>query len=376
MMRRIVFLTAMLSACAVTSAPADIIIGMHAPLTGFAAVDGKSARIATEIAIGKINAAGGLLGQKVQLQVFDDQGQGAQAVTIANKIVSDNAAILVIADSYSEPTRAAASIFQAAKMPYISAVASHPDITKVGNYVFRGSQLGEVQGGSTAVHIAKALKKSKVSIVTVDNDYGSSLLNGFKAAMGAQGVTLVGEYSFTMAERQFGSVVAGLRRDNADVIYIGGYWFQGGPLVSQIRAAGITTPIISSGLAAQQFIKIAGPAAEGVMIVDATGDDNANPEYPAFRAALRAQEAEANVFFSEIAHTAVDIAANAIRRAGSTDREKIRDALASTKDLRTMYGTLASYTSGREIIQRMPLSIVKDGKFAASGEMEIWLPAP
>ena len=133
---------------AALSAPAaaqNIRIGFHAPLTGFAAADGKSAVQGAELAVEQINAAGGVNGRKLELAIQDDQARPDQAVPLANKYIGDGFK-LVVSGSYSGPTRASAGVFQAAKIPYISAYAIHPDITRAGNYVFRTSFMGEVQG--------------------------------------------------------------------------------------------------------------------------------------------------------------------------------------------------------------------------------------
>ncbi|HEX6266962.1 MAG TPA: ABC transporter substrate-binding protein, partial [Burkholderiales bacterium] len=119
-------------------AAAQVRIGFHAPLTGFAASDGKSALNGAQLAVEQINAKGGIGGKKIELVVNDDQARPDQAVPLANKYVGDGLKI-VVSGSYSGPTRASAGVFQGAKIPYISAYAIHPDITRAGDYVFRTS---------------------------------------------------------------------------------------------------------------------------------------------------------------------------------------------------------------------------------------------
>ena len=95
-------------------ARAEIKIGFQAPLTGFAATDGKSAKIAAEMAIDDINAAGGVLGQKLQLIIYDDQAKSDQAIFTANKLIGEDGVKLVVNGSYSASGRAAAPVFQKA----------------------------------------------------------------------------------------------------------------------------------------------------------------------------------------------------------------------------------------------------------------------
>src|SRR5688572_1542714 len=101
-------------------AQTEIRVGFHAPLTGFAASDGKSAVRGAELAVEQFNAAGGVLGRKLALAIYDDQARADQAVPLANKLIGEGFKV-VISGSYSAPTRAAASVFANAKIPYISA---------------------------------------------------------------------------------------------------------------------------------------------------------------------------------------------------------------------------------------------------------------
>ncbi len=144
-------------------AQGDIKIGFHAPLTGFAAADGKSSLMGAELAVEQINSAGGVLGRKLSLVVLDDQARPDQAVPIANKLIGEGHKV-IITGSYSGPTRAAAGVFHAAKIPYVAAYAIHPDITRAGNFVFRTSFMGAVQGRAAAKVIGAHLKKKKVTI--------------------------------------------------------------------------------------------------------------------------------------------------------------------------------------------------------------------
>lgn len=361
--------TAVLAALASTliSAPtfaADIIFGMHAPLTGFAAGDGKSAKIASEIAVEDINKAGGVLGDKIVLKIYDDQAQGSQAVIIAKKMIDEDHVQFAISGSYSEPTRAAATVFQEAKIPYIAAYAVHPDITKAGNYVFRTFHLAAPQGRVAAKFLAETVKAKRISIVSINNDYGVSLLSAFKPMSEKEGIKIVGEYTYSPKDRQFGSIVASVKRDNPDALYVTGYAFTGGPLVAQLRAAGLTMPIVAAqAFDSQSFIEIAGPAAAGVYVVNALNRDNPSPVFKAFMTELKKRHGDEAESTAASLYTAITLAADAINRAKSTDPEKVRDALADTKNFPAMHGKLIGFDKNREIIMSMPVIIIKDGKF-------------
>ncbi len=351
-------------AVAVTSAvSAQIKIGFNAPLTGFAAADGNSARIGAELAIEQINAAGGVNGQKLELVVYDDQAKANQAVPIAKKLIGRDKVKIAVSGSYSGPTRASAAVYQAARIPYISAYAVHPDITRAGNYVFRTSFMGEVQGRGGAKLIGEVMGKKRVVMINLANDFGMSLARGFKQAASKFGIRIVGEYSYKISDRQFGPIIASVKRDNPEAIYAGGYFFTAGPLVSQLRAAGVSTPVIGQeGYDSQKFIEIAGEAAEGVIITSSLDRDSKIAETRNF---IRDFEKKAGFKADMVAastHSAIQVVAAALRRAGTTDPAKVRDAIAATKGLAVSTGTI-SFNELGEVAKAIQVQIVRGGNW-------------
>jgi branched-chain amino acid transport system substrate-binding protein len=146
----------------VSATPAGITIGVQAPLTGPAATDGVSAKVAAELAVSDVNAKGGVLGQKLVLDIQGDQAKTDQAKTdlaifTANKLVGQDSVKFAVSGSYSASGRAAAPDFQAAKVPFISAYGVHPDITRAGDYCFRAVHLGQPRGRAAAKFIGETL---------------------------------------------------------------------------------------------------------------------------------------------------------------------------------------------------------------------------
>lgn len=351
---------ALLTSVATASAQ-DVRIGFHVPQTGFAAADGKSALHGAELAVEQINAQGGINGRKLALVVYDDQGRADQAQPIANRLLGEGVK-MVISGSYSGPTRAAAGIFQNAKIPYISAYAIHPDITRAGDYIFRTSFMGEVQGRAGAKLVGDFIKKKRVTMINLNNDFGQALGAGFKEAAPKFGLEIISEYNYGMSDRQFGSIVASVKRDSPDVIYASGYFFNAGPLVSQLRAGGVTATIVGQeGYDTPNFIDIAKAAAEGVIITTSLDRDSKDEEMRAFVEGYEKKYGVAADMVAATTHTAVRVAADAMRRAGTEDPTKIRDAIASGK-VRAATGTIIFNDLG-EIAKNVQAQIIKDGKF-------------
>ncbi len=337
-------------------------IGFHAPQTGFAAADGKSALLGAQLAVEQINAAGGVKGKMLQLVVYDDQASPKNAVPIANKLIGNDKVTIGISGSYSGATRAAAGIFQNAKIPYISAYAVHPSITRAGNYVFRTSFMGEVQGRAGAKLVGDILKKKRVVLITLKNDFGRSLARGFKEQAKNFGIDIVGEYEYSMKDRQFGPIVAKVKSDNPDAIYATGYFFTAGPLVRQLRAGGVTATVIGQeGYDSQKFIEIAGKAAEGVIITTSLDRDSKKPVTRGFIDSFEKKAGYKADMVAATTHTAVYVVAEALKTATSMSPADIRDAIAKTV-VKASTGTI-SFNELGEVQKDVIVQIVRDGNW-------------
>ena len=349
-------------------ARADIKIGFQVPLTGPSATDGKSAQIAANMAVEDINAGGGVLGQKIELVTYDDQAKSDQAIFTANKLIGEDGVKLVVNGSYSASGRAAAPVFQKAGVVMISAYGVHPDITRAGDYMFRLVHLGPPQGAATALYIGKTLGIKKVSTITMDNDYGQATMDGFLEASGKYGIEVLNKYSYSLKDRQFGSIVASVKRDNPDAVYATGYFFTAGPLVAQLRAAGITVPIIGSqAFDSEKFVEIAGPAAEGTYIMDSFDRDRKDETLQKFFSEFKNRAGYSPEGVAAVTYSAVKLMADGIKRANSADPEKVRDALAASRDFPMLEGNLNGFNSLHEIVMPISVNVIKDGKFTSAG---------
>lgn len=356
-------LTGLAIALSIGLAQAETIkIGFHAPLTGFAAADGKSALEGAKLAVEQVNSAGGVNGNKIELVVYDDQASAKSSVPIANKLIGDDKVPIAISGSYSGSTRAAAGVFQEASIPYISAYAVHPSITKAGDYVFRTSFMGDVQGRAGAKLIGATLNKKKVVLITLKNDFGLSLARGFKEKAGDFGINIVAEYEYSIKDRQFGPIVAKVKADQPEAIYATGYFFTAGPLVRQLRDAGVDAVVVGQeGYDSQKFIEIAGDAGEGVIITTSLDRDSDKAATQDFIKAFEQAAGYKVDMVAATAHTAVHVAAEALKKAGSTEAAAIRDAIAATK-LEASTGTI-SFNALGEVQKDVQVQVVKDGNW-------------
>lgn len=345
----------------VGAAWADIKIGFNVPSTGFAAADGKSALEGAKLAVAEANAAGGVAGQKLELVVYDDQASAKEAVPAVTKMIEKDKVVVGVSGSYSGSTRAAASIFQKAQVPYVVAYSIHPDVTLAGDYMFRVSAMGEVQGRGGA-KLVQELGKKNVALITVKNDFGQSLAAGFKDGAQKLGLKIINEYEYGMSDRQFGPLVSKVKADNPEVIYASGYYFNAGPLVSQLRAAGITVPIIGQeGYDSEKFMEIAGPASEGTLVTTSLDRDSDSPVTKAFLADYKKATGVGADMVAASSYTATLVAIDGLKKTEGKGGAALRDALAAgTYD--TPIGKL-SFNDLHEVQKDLQVQIVKDKAF-------------
>jgi len=348
--------------CLAGLAQADVKIGLNVPLTGFAAADGKSALEGAKLAVAQANAAGGINGEKIELVIYDDQASPKEAAPIATKLIEKDKVVVAVSGSYSAPTRAAAPIFQNAKVPYVVAYSIHPDVTTTGDYMFRASTMGEVQGRAGAKLIGETLKKKNVALITLKNDFGQALASGFKEGAPKFGIKITGEYEYGMADRQFGPMISSLKADNPEAIYATGYFFTAGPLVSQLRAAGITAPVIGQeGYDSEKFIEIAGAAAEGVLVTTSLDRDSASSVTKAYLADFKKAVGSGSDMVAASTYSATFVAIEAMKKAGTSNREAIRNAIAAGT-FETPIGKL-TFNDLHEVNKDVQVQIVKDKAF-------------
>lgn len=346
---------------ATSGAWADIKIGLNVPLTGFAAFDGNSAHLGAQLAVEKANAEGGINGEKIELIAYDDQASAKEATPIATKLIERDQVVGAVSGSYSAATRPSAQIFQAAQVPYVVAYSIDPSVTRTGDYMFRVSSMGEVQGRGGAKLVSE-LGKKRVVLVTLKNDFGQTLARGFKDAAKKFDLEIASEYEYDIKDRQFGSLIAKVKSDNPEAIYASGYYFNAGPLVSQMRAAGITAPIIGQeGYDSEKFIEIAGKAAEGTLLVTSLDRDSNVPETQDFLKSFRDKAGFGADMVGASTYSATAILIDGLRKTGGKGGAELRDALAAGTYTMPI-GTL-KFNDLHEVNKDLQVQVVKDGAF-------------
>jgi branched-chain amino acid transport system substrate-binding protein len=338
-------------------------IGFFAPITGPAAADGASAQHAVELAVKEVNAAGGIKGKKVDLIVYDDRLNPQEAVAIANKLIEKDQVVGVVSGSYSGPTRVTAPIFAKAGVPMVAGYAVHPDVTKAGESNFRNGYLGTVEGAAAAELAVKTLKAKRIAILSMDNDYGRELGNGFKARAEKLGAVVVSYQAYKFpGEREFRPFLTRVKEANPDLLFACGYYNEGALITRQAQELGLKVTIVGTeGMDSPKFLELAGPAAEGLMITTNLDRDDSRLLVQNFLKNYRQAYGIDADMVGASSFDAFKILVAAIEKAG-TDQKAVVKALAETKDYNGLTGKISRFIRG-EAIKPVQIQVVKEGKF-------------
>ncbi len=364
-----ILLTFVLSS--ISMAQGIIKIGFFAPLTGFAAADGASAKHGALLAVKRINSKGGINGKKVKLVIYDDAVSSQQAVAIARKLIQQDKVVGVVSGSYSTPTRAAAPIYQRYHKPFVVAYATHPDITKAGNYVFRVGFLASVEGKAGGYVATKILKAKRIAVLTMDNDFGKSLSKGFIEEATKNNAKIVANLTFALGEKDMTPFLTKIKSLKPDLIYCTGYYSEGALTVKQAKELGIKAILLGQeGFDSPMFIKIAGEPSNGTIITTDLNRDDSRPIAEWFMKQYIKQYKMQPDMVGASSFDAVYVLAMAIKKAKSTNAEKIRSALAALKDFNGVTGRIKGFNSIGEVVKPVQIQKVKDLKFRYFGVVD------
>ena len=322
------------------AANAEIKMGVAGPITGPNAAFGAQLKNGTEQAVEDINAAGGMMGQKIVLSVGDDVSDPKQGVSVANKFVGDGVKF-VIGHFNSGVTIPASDVYQENNVLMITPSATNPQLTEKGKWnVFRTCGRDDQQGAVAADYIVKHLKGKKVAVIHDKTTYGKGLADETKKAMNAKGIQEVLYEGVNTGEKDYSAVVSKIKASGADIVYWGGLHTEGGLIVRQMRDQGVQAVMMSGdGITSDEFASIGGPGVEGTLMTFPP-DPRKRPEAAAVVKRFEAKNfnPEAYTLYS---YAAVEIVKQAAEQAKSLDPKKIAEVMHSGKPFKTVIGDIA-----------------------------------
>src|SRR5277367_4609511 len=319
---------------------AQVKMGMGGPITGPSAATGSQMKNGVEQAAADINAAGGILGQKITIEYGDDVSDPKQGVSVANNFAGDGVKF-VIGHYNSGVTMPSSEVYQENGILEISPASTNPMVTERGMWnIFRDCGRDDQQGKVAGTYILNHFKGKKIAVVHDKTTYGKGLADETKKTINAGGMTEVLYEGINTGEKDYSALVSKIKQSGADLVYFGGLYTEGGLIVRQMRDQGVTAPLMGGdGITSDEFASVGGPGVEGTLMT--YGPDPRNkPQAQAAVAEFRAKgfEPEAYTLYS---YAGVQIIKQAATAAKSVDPKKVAAMMHSGLPFKTVLGDIS-----------------------------------
>ncbi len=356
---------ASLLAAAAHCAEDTIKIGEFASLTGKEAVFGQNAHKGTLLAIEEVNAAGGVLGRQLELLTEDDQSKPGESATAVKKLISRDKVVAMLGEITSGRTLEAAPICQNARIPLISPGATAPEVTAKGNYVFRVCFIDEFQGAVMAKFARDSLKIRRAAVLaSVSSPQSVGLAKFFRERFTGQGGGVVLEQKYGEGDKDFRAQLTAIKAAGVEGVFVPGYYTEAALICKQARELGLVVPLFGvDGWESPELIEIGGPAVEGAYFSTHYSPENKSPTVVAFNERFRRRWGIDTNALSALGYDSAMVLVDAIRRAGTTEGAKVRDALAATRDFPAVTGRI-TFDAQRNPTKSAVVLTVKNGRYA------------
>lgn len=339
-------------------------LGVFLPLTGDNAAGGELELRGIKLA-NKLHPE--VLGKKVELVVADNKSDKAEAASVAARLIEKDKVVTLLGSYGSSLSMAAGNIVKESKVPAIGTSCTNPQVTANNDYYFRACFIDPFQGTVMANYAYKQGARKVAIVQEVSNDYSVGLAKFFKEAftkLTNDPNCIVEVANYQTGDKDFTAVLTNLKAKNPDAVFAPGNFTESALLIKQARQLGIEAPFMGGDTwETQEFIDVGGKEVEGAVMSTAFDREKASTEEA--KKFLKAYTDEYKTEPSALTAMAYDsylIAIDAIKRANSTDPQKIRDAIAQTKDLEAVTGKTTLDKNG-DAIKAAVIKEVKEGKF-------------
>jgi branched-chain amino acid transport system substrate-binding protein len=346
------------------SAAGDTIrIGEYACLTGQTASFGTASHQGAQMVIDDANAHGGILGKQIKLITEDDQSKPGEAATAVRKLISRDHVVALIGEMVSSRSLEAGPVAQQNKIPMVSG-SSNPNVTKIGNYVFRVCFIDSFQGTVMAKFALNSLKKTRVAVLTdVRQDYSVGLAQFFKEYFTKNGGTVVAAQSYSSGDQDFKAQLTSIKAANPEAIFVPGYYNEVGLIALQAHELGITVPLMGGdGWDSPMLTQIGGVALEGSFFTNHFSTEDQSPIIQDFIREFKKLFGRDPDGMAALGYDAAKVLLDAMVRSGSTEPAKVRDALAATRDFQGVTGKI-TIDENRNANKSVVVLTIKDNGF-------------
>jgi len=352
-------------------APADqneIRLGVNAELTGSKPTVGDSCKKAAELLAAQLNKDWGVqVGDKkftIKLFVEDNEDKAESAAAAAQKLISQNNVLAILGPNASGNAIPTARICEDAGVIMISPWSTNPKTTEGKKFVFRACFIDDFQGQVMA-KFARANLKAQTAAVLYDvaSEYNKGIAEFFKKFFEAAGGKVVAFESYTKDDKDFSSQLTIIKAANPDVLFLPNYYNEVPLQAQQARRLGLTMPIIGSdSWGSEEILRLGGQDLEGSFFSTHYAADIATETAQKFIREYEAKYKKKPDDVAALTYDAGGLLCAAITKAGSLDRKKVRDALASIQEFEGVTGKM-KFSGGGDPVKSAVILQIKDKKF-------------
>jgi branched-chain amino acid transport system substrate-binding protein len=379
-MRKILARTAIavaMASCPFATRAADAIkIGAPFNVTGALSSLDAPALNGVELKAREINDAGGVLGRKIELVVYDTKADAATIASVANRLIAADHVHVALGFTDSDSVLAFGPIFQKAEVPFVTPGATSPKLPgQIGDMIFLASFGDNVQAAAGADFIRHKLAGSNVFLLR-DNatEYTKLLAGYFEAALSHGGGSIVGRADYASGDKSFAAEIATIKASapRPDVLYVSAMPDDIGLIVKALRAAGLEQPIVGGdGYDTPLLVEVGGAAANGVYFSTHAymAADSTPPVQKFYRDYRAAYGTDPENAFAALGYDAVGLIADAIKRAGTDEAKAIRDAIAATAGYVGVTGTISYPNEARVPAKTVTMIAIKGERPTLAAEV-------
>lgn len=337
-------------------------IGAYMPMTGSVAAFGQMCWSAIETAR-KMEPT--VLDRPVELKLVDTKSDKVESANAVSRLIEKEKVVAILGETISSNTIAGADHAERRQIPMVSPTATNPIVNQGKKYVFRVCFVDTDQGLVGARLAREKLgAKTAALIYDVSQDYCVGLANFFKKDFEREGGKIVAEARFRTGDRDFAPQLSRIKDVKPDVIYAPLYYTELALMAKQAREMGLDAPIVGGDSAhAPELIELGGQAVEGFYFSAHFHEDMVDTERgKKFLQVFKKETGKELDSFGAMGADAYFVLMDAIKRAGSTDPQKIRNALVQTKDFEGVSGRISLKEDGNAV-KAIVINQVKGGKF-------------
>ncbi len=347
------------------AAPAEWKVGAFLSLSGAETQFGVDTKEGIELAVEEVNAKGGVKGKPIKVIFEDDKTNPNEATNKVLQLIDRDKVIAVLGEVASSRSRAGGIVANRKKVPMITPSSTHPDVTKIGPFVFRVCFTDDLQGKMGAQFMATTMGKKKLALLYASDDlYSSGLATEFRDEVKRLGAEVIIEKSFLKSETNFTTFITEIRDAKPDLIYAPIYYSSMVPIARQAKAAGIKGELFvgGDGWHAESLLESAAEEMEGAYFTTHFTSDVPWPDAKTFVTKYVAKFKREPTALGAMGYDAAKVLADAIGRAKADTAEALRDAIQETKGFQGATGTI-SINAERNADKPIVIAQIKAKKF-------------